>query len=67
MSGFFNTASGGTGNDGRISGFFNTGVTGALPPLFPVSGVVSGFNSGFLNRGTGVAGLFSITQLLKNL
>ncbi|OBS03846.1 hypothetical protein A9W98_07935 [Mycobacterium gordonae] len=67
MSGLFNTASGGTGNDGRISGFFNTGVTGALPPLFPVSGVVSGFNSGFLNRGTGVAGLFSITQLLKNL
>jgi hypothetical protein len=44
------------------SGFFNTGVTA---PIFgQPSGVHSGYNSGLLNIGTGIAGLFSLARLL---
>jgi hypothetical protein len=65
MSGFFNKVSGGSSVNEVVSGFFNTGVTAALNDA--PSGVVSGFDTGFFNSGTGVAGFFGITNLLKNL
>jgi hypothetical protein len=57
-SGFFNTVSGGSFSDSGISGFFNRGVTGPL--LVNPSGFISGFDSGFSNIGTGIAGVFNI-------
>lgn len=59
MSGIGNTAFGGTIDNGLTSGFFNHGSTdvfGSTP---------SGFNSGFANLGTGLTGLFSLTNLLS--
>ncbi len=53
---------GATGDTGAtISGFFNIGVTGPLEAS--PSGVVGGFNSGLLNIGTGIAGLFTLARL----
>ena len=64
MSGFFNTASGGSVTDSDTSGFFNTGITAPIPIMgFPTSGLASGFNSGLLNMGTGLAGLFNLIRL----
>lgn len=61
MSGFFNTATGGSQYDGGISGFFNVGVTGPIGTFS--SGQASGFDSGVLNMGTGVAGWFNLQRL----
>jgi hypothetical protein len=61
VSGFFNTATGGSVEDGFMSGFFNTGVTGAFGGN--PSGSLSGFDSGLLNFGTGIAGLFNLARL----
>jgi len=48
-----------------VSGFFNTGVTAAFQGA--PSGVVSGFDTGFFNSGTGLSGVFSLLNVLKNL
>ncbi|ETZ97640.1 hypothetical protein I547_7009 [Mycobacterium kansasii 824] len=58
MSGFFNTASGGTGQSGVTSGIGNTGIPGVLGPT------ISGRNSGFFNVGTAVSGIFNLSRLL---
>ena len=58
ISGFGNTASGGTVQNRFSSGFFNTGVPGILGPT------VSGFDSGLFNMGTAVSGLFNLSRLL---
>ena len=61
ISGFFNSAAGGSNTDGAMSGLFNVGITG--PIAGHPSGYVSGFESGALNFGTGIAGLFSLAHL----
>jgi len=61
MSGFFNTASGGGIINGVSSGFFNTGLTGAIGG-FP-AGWFSGFNSGLFNSGIGNSFMFSLSKL----
>ena len=58
ISGFFNTASGGTIQNEFSSGIGNTAVPGVLGPT------ASGFNSGLFNVGTGVSGLFNLSRLL---
>lgn len=44
-----------------MSGFFNTAVTAAIGGQ-PI-GRVSGYDSGFFNFGTGIAGLFGLGRL----
>ncbi len=71
MSGFNNFASGATGGtawlgtdlavNGMLSGFSNTGVTGAFGPL--PSGIFSGLGSGWFNNNTGFSGIFDIDKL----
>lgn len=43
------------------SGFFNTGVPGSLVPS------IAGFDTGLLNSGSFVTGLFNVQQLLRQL
>ncbi len=82
ISGFFNSASGGTAVNGNMSGIGNTASGGSLIdgdisgffntgvtgafPPFP-SGVASGVLSGAFNRGTAMSSVFSIESLLKQL
>ncbi|BCI92374.1 hypothetical protein I545_4691 [Mycobacterium kansasii 662] len=73
MSGFFNTAAGGTTNhnisgvfntatgaitNGNSSGFGNTGVPGII-----FGPALSGGNSGLFNNGTFKSGFFNLTGL----
>ena len=58
ISGFNNTASGGSLENALISGFFNTGVPTQLSTT-----QVSGGLSGSLNTGSIMSGLFNIDRL----
>lgn len=76
ISGFFNSAGGGSGFNGIMSGFFNSASGGTAN-----NGAVSGFFnqavptaqfplvaedvSGLLNVGNAITGLFSLSKLIQ--
>lgn len=63
LSGIGNSASGSPEVNGRGSGFFNFGLPTPASPD-PLDGVFSGFNSGLLNFGANLSGIFSLGRLL---
>jgi hypothetical protein len=65
VSGVSNTALGGTFFNGRVSGFFNTGVPTSLVN-FP-SGTASGLLSGVGNTGTLTFGWLNAVSTLQSL